>query len=105
MRKLDQRHGVIGPTADGLEDARSASRTKRGWVQTICQQVYQMAAGYEDCKDADFLGFDPALRPSLGKGKKYGAGQSALSRLENGILGNPVGLKALDEAALRSADA
>ena len=73
----------------------------------IRQRVYQMTGGYENCNDADFLRVDPALplRLSLGKGKKLGAGQSALSRLENYILGNVQGLAALDESVLRGADA
>ena len=69
------------------------------------QRVYQMAAGYEDCNDADFLRVDPALRLSLDKGADLGASQSMLSRLENEILDNAEGLKALDEAILRAADA
>ena len=105
MRELGQRHNVIAPMADILEDTRSTSHTKHSLVQMIRQRVYQMTAGYEDCNDADYLHIDPALRLSLDKGKKQGAGQSALSRLENGYLGNPVGLKALDETILRSADA
>lgn len=105
MRELDQRHNVIAPMADVLEDTRSTSHTKHSLEQMIRQRVYQMTAGYEDCNDADYLRIDPALRLSLDKGKKPGAGQSALSRLENGYLGNPVGLKALDETILRSADA
>jgi len=105
MRELDQRHGVIAPIGDVLEDARSAFHTKHSLVQMIRQRVYQMAAGYEDCNDADFLRVDPILRLSLDKSHKYGAGQSALSRLENDVLGNAEGLRALDEAVLRSADA
>ena len=105
MRELDQRHNVIAPMVDALEDHRSASHTKHTLEQMIRQRVYQMAASYEDCNDADFLRVDPALRLSLGKGKKSGAGQSALSRLENDILGNAEGLAVLDEAVLRSADA
>ena len=105
MRELDQRHNVIAPMAAVLEDTRSTSHTKRSLVQMIRQRVYQMTAGYEDCNDADYLRIDPALRLSLDKGNKPGAGQWALSRLENGYLGNPVGLKALDETILRSADA
>ena len=105
MRELDQRHNIIAPMADVLEDTRSTSHTKHSLEQMIRQRVYQMTAGYEDCNDADYLRIDPALRLSLDKGKKPGAGQSALSRLENGYLGNPVGLKALDETILRSADA
>ena len=53
----------------------------------------------------DFLRVDPALRLSLGKDQKFGAGQSALSRLETDILGNAQGLQTLDEAILRSTDA
>jgi len=100
MRELDQRHNVIAPMADVLEDTRSSSHTRHSLVQMIRQRV-----GYEDCNDADCLRVDPALRLSLNKGKKLGAGQSALSRLENGILGHSVGLAALDETILRSADA
>ena len=50
------------------------------------QRVYQIAAGYEDCNDADHLRIDPALRLALGKGHKMGASQSMLSRLENEVL-------------------
>ena len=35
------------------------------------------------------------LRLGIGKGHKMGASQSMLSRLENDVLGNEVGLKAL----------
>ena len=69
MRELDQRHNVIAPMADVLEDTRSTSHTKHSLVQMIRQRVYQMAAGYEDCNDADYLRIDPALRLSLNKGK------------------------------------
>ena len=76
-----------------LTDIRSPSQTKRSIVQMIRQRVYQMAAGYEDCNEADFLRVDPALRLSLGKDADLGASQSMLSRLENDILGNAEGLK------------
>ena len=76
-----------------LTDTRSPSQTKRSIVQMIRQRVYQMAAGYEDCNEADFLRVDPALRLSLGKDADLGASQSMLSRLENDILGNAEGLK------------
>jgi len=67
-------------------------------VQMVRQRVYQMAAGYEDCNDADFLRIDPALRLGLGKDHRFGASQSMLSRLENDVLDNPVGLEALEGA-------
>ena len=67
--------------AEVLEDNRSGAHTKHTIEQMIRQRVYQMTGGYEDCNDADFLRVDPVMRLSLGKGKKFGAGQSALSRL------------------------
>jgi hypothetical protein len=74
-------------------------------VQMVRQRVYQMAAGYEDCNDADFLRIDPALRLALEKDHRFGANQSMLSRLENDVLGNAVGLEALDGALTRATDA
>jgi hypothetical protein len=71
-------------------------------VHMVRQRVYQMAAGYEDCNDADFLRIDPALRLALGKDHQTGASQSMLSRLENDVLGNAMGLEALDGALTRS---
>jgi len=71
----------------------------------VRQRVYQIAAVYEDCNDADFLRIDPALKLALGKDHKVGASQSMLSRLENDVLGNAIGLEALDGALTRSTDA
>ncbi len=68
------------------------------------QRVYQVAAGYEDCNDANHLRVDPVLRLSLGKEHESGAGQSALCRFENKILATREGLKALENALSRSAD-
>ena len=104
LREIDERFGIIGPTDESLEDARSPSQTKHSLVQMIRQRVYQIAAGYEDCNDADFLRIDPALRLALGKDHEAGASQSMLSRLENHILGNDGGLKCLDDALIRSSD-
>jgi len=55
---------------------------KTSLVQMVRQRVYQIAAGYEDCNDADFLRIDPALRLALGKDHQVGASQSMLSRLD-----------------------
>ncbi len=61
-----------------------------------------MAAGYEDCNDADLLRIGSALGLAIGKEHDAGAGQSMLSRLENEILGTEDGLKALEDALMRS---
>jgi hypothetical protein len=105
LREIDERFGIIEEIADDLLDPRSPAHIKHSLLQLIRQRVYQIAAGYEDCNDADFLRVDPALRLSLDKEADLGAGQSMLSRLENDILGTPSGLQALDKGILRAADA
>jgi hypothetical protein len=87
-----------------LEDLRSPAHTKHALVQMIRQRVYQISAGYEDCNDADFLCVDPALRLALGKDHRAAASQSMLFRLENDVLGNAMGLEALDGTLTRATD-
>jgi len=55
LREMDERFGVIGPMSDCLEDRRSPVHSRHSLVQMIRQRVYQIAAGYEDCNDADYL--------------------------------------------------
>ena len=105
MREVDQRFDIIQSGCKLLKDARSASHTKHSFEQMIRQRVYQIAAGYEDCNDADLLRIDPALRLALGKGHHPGAGQSVMSRLENEILGTAAGHEALDAMITKTTDA
>jgi len=105
LREMDERFGVIDPMDYYLDDPRSPVHTRHSLVQMVRQRVYQIAAGYEDCNDADHLRIDPALRLAIGKDRKAGASQSMLSRLENDVLSNGNGLKALDHALRRSTDA
>ncbi len=74
-------------------------------LQLLRQRVYQVAAGYEDCNDANHLRMDPALRLTLGKEYESGAGHSALSRFENNIAATGKGLKALEDTIRRPAGA
>jgi hypothetical protein len=104
LREVDERFRIIGPMKDCLEDSRLPSHTRHSMIQMVRQRVYQMAAGYEDCNDAEFLRIDPALRLALGKDQRFGASQSMLSRLENDVLGNAMGLEALDGALTRATD-
>ena len=72
------------------------SHTQHSCTDLLRQRVYQIAAGYEDCNDANELRKDPALRLALGKNNAYAASQSLLSGFENKILGNRQRLQALD---------
>ncbi len=105
LREIDERFGILGPIGSELEDSRSWVHSKHSLLQMTRQRIYQVAAGYEDCNDADFLRIDPALRLAIGKGDEAGAGQSRLSRLENEVLGAEAGLQALENSLTRSNDA
>jgi len=50
--------------------------------EMLCQRIYQIAAGYEDCDDADTLRHDPTFQTLVGKADPL-ASQPTLSRLEN----------------------
>ena len=73
VREIDERFRIIDPMGDCLKDLRSYTHTKHSLIQMVRQRVYQIAAGYEDCNDADYLRIDPALRLALDKGHKAGA--------------------------------
>lgn len=105
LREVDERFNILASAVAGLEDHRSPSHARHTLLEMMRQRVYQITAGYEDCNDADFMKFDPALRLATGKKNKNGAGQSAMSRMENAVLGNGVGIMALEKAIARSADA
>jgi len=105
LGEIDQRFNITAPLGNSLDDPRRASYLRHTYVDMIRQQVYQMAAGYEDCNDANYLRIDPTLRLTLGKDEEYTASQSMLSRLENEILGNTKGLAALDFTLQRFIDA
>ncbi|MBM4329209.1 MAG: hypothetical protein FJ118_18840 [Deltaproteobacteria bacterium] len=105
LGSVDHSFGIVGPMESELADTRSWVHLSHTQLQMVRKRVNQIAAGYDDCNDADFLQIDPALRPAIGKGDEAGAGQSRLSRLENEILGTEDGLKALETALTRSNDA
>src|SRR5207245_9117189 len=48
----------------------------------LCQRIYQIAAGYDDCDDADTLRNDATFQTIVGKSDPL-ASQPTLSRLEN----------------------
>jgi len=105
MREVYQRFDIIESGCSHLVDGRSATHKKHTFEQIIRHRVYKMAAGYEDCNDADYLRIDLAMPLDLDKGQQYGASQSLMSQLENDILGSTAGRQTLDTMITRSTDA
>jgi hypothetical protein len=81
LREIDERFGILGPVDVDPEDSRCWVHSKHTLLQMVRQRMYQIAAGYEDCNDADFLRVGPALRLAIGKGDEAEAGQSRLSKI------------------------
>ena len=72
-----------------LEDNREQHKVKHSLFQLVSQRIYQIAAGYEDTNDSNYLRHDPIFKIICDKIPEMGAellaSQPTISRLENGI--------------------
>jgi hypothetical protein len=99
---MAMRLGILGPIGGERDNGRPWVHGQQTQLQMTRQRVYQIAAGYENCKDADFLRIDLSLWLAIGKGDEAGAGQSRLSRLENEVVRTEAGLTTPKNALMGS---
>lgn len=87
LRDMDRKIGLIDGLARCLSDPRQPGKVRHTLEVLVGQRMFQMAAGYEDCNDANFLRTDPAFKLALERALSDPplASQSTLSRLENRI--------------------
>lgn len=88
LAELDRQLGLTERAAACLKDPRLSGRVRHSLLELLRQRIYQIAAGYEDCNDADLLREDPALKVAVGRAPRSGAAlasQPTLSRLEQTI--------------------
>jgi hypothetical protein len=88
LAELDRIFGVTKHLADCLRDRRQQAKVRQCVHDLVRQRVYQIAAGYEDCNDADTLAADPVLKVACGRNPETGrdlASQPTLSRFENAV--------------------
>ncbi|MEK7753595.1 MAG: IS1380 family transposase [Acidobacteriota bacterium] len=87
LRQVDARLGVTRRLARCLHDERDPRKVRHEMETLLLQRVLQIAAGYEDCNDADRLRFDPILKLCCGRrpGEADLASQPTLSRWENSV--------------------
>lgn len=86
LRRVDEGLGLTEGLARGLVDRRDPQRVRHPRLEQLRQRIYQIACGYEDCNDADFLRSDPALKIALGRLPESDqdlSSQPTLSRFEN----------------------
>jgi hypothetical protein len=88
LRQIDQHSGLCARLAAAFVDRRDQRYISHDLLDLLRQRVYQIAAGYEDCNDADQLRCDPVLKASAAGRRPEEddlASQPTLSRLENSL--------------------
>lgn len=86
LREEDERQGLCEAVCEAMTDSRDQRRVEHRLLDLIRQRVYQIAAGYEDCNDADELRKDPMFKATVAGRRPGGrdlASQPTLSRFEN----------------------
>ncbi|MDO9547573.1 MAG: transposase [Candidatus Marinimicrobia bacterium] len=59
---MESKAGIIQRIADMLPDRRHPGYVQHSFRQLLTQRVFQIAAGYEDANDCDYLKDDPVLK-------------------------------------------
>ena len=89
VRQTEEQLKICAGLADCLVDNRDQSKVKHPLAQLISQRVYQIAAGYEDTNDSNYLRHDPIFKIACDKvpllGEELLASQPTMSRLENQV--------------------
>src|ERR687891_313506 len=82
LRQFDAQLALTKKLTGLCNDWRNPLFIEHHTHEMLCQRIYQIAAGYEDCNDADALRCDPTFQTIVGKSDPL-ASQPTLSRLEN----------------------
>lgn len=88
LAEVDRALGLTARMAAILGDARQPGKVRHSTHDLLRQRIYQIAAGYEDCNDADRLRGDPILKVAVGRRPESDAdlaSQPTLSRFENRV--------------------
>jgi len=90
LRQLDEDLGLTERMASCLSDSRDPQRVRHTRCEQLRQRVFQVALGYEDGNDADFLRHDPVLQTVCDRAPDDAEGlssQPTVSRFENAVDG------------------
>jgi len=83
LRQFDERLGLTRGLGKIVADTRDRRYISHSVLDLVRQRIYQIAAGYEDANDANFLRDDPAMRAVVDGVDRPLASQPTLCRLEN----------------------
>lgn len=84
LRQFDAQWALTNKLQGLCNDRRNPVFIEHQMHEMLCQRIFQIAAGYQDCNDADTLRSDPTFQTIVGKSDPL-ASQPTLSRLENQI--------------------
>lgn len=91
LRRLDDAMGLTRALAAVIGDQRRQPAVVHSRREQLRQRIFQIALGYEDCSDADYLREDLLLQVVCAdRNPHLLSSQPTLSRLENGIGGQQV---------------
>ena len=62
LRQAEEQLNICAGIANCLTDNRESGKIKHPRHQLISQRVYQIAAGYEDTNDSNYLRHDPIFK-------------------------------------------
>jgi hypothetical protein len=86
LRETEALVGIIGRYARALDDHRDSRYTDHSYEEMLRQRIFQIACGYDDANDCDFLRHDAAFKAACDRLPLLGAplaSQPSMSRLEN----------------------
>ncbi len=89
LKQAEENLKISRGISNCLEDDREQHKVKHSLFQLVSQRIYQIAAGYEDTNDSNYLRHDPIFKIICDKIPEMGAellaSQPTISRLENRI--------------------
>lgn len=98
LQEVDKTIGLVDKIAQVIEEKRDERYITHEVKDLVAQRIYQIAMGYEDGNDCNFLRHDPAFKTALQKDMQLDcdlASQPTMSRFENSVTENE--LQLMDE--------
>jgi len=86
LRDIEAQVGIISRFAGALNDPRDSRYTDHSYEELLRQRIFQIACGYEDANDCNYLRHDPAIKAACGRLPIEDdplASQPSMSRFEN----------------------
>jgi Transposase DDE domain group 1 len=86
LRETEALVGIIGRYARALDDHRDTRYTDHSYEEMLRQRIFQIACGYDDANDGNFLRHDAAFKAACERLPLLGqplASQPSISRLEH----------------------